>query len=281
MWVFPSTRPQNQIDWHCPGYHWVLRLPTRPSAGCSSPTRSPSCSSPMFQLLTLKPQCHTSFKPQCHNLFIFSLLSCSCSCSWKNAVFIHIWPNIVRHCLGPNEEQQSSFSGVLLLARSSYSSPPKIDIDILFSSWHRQGLDIMFTQTFDLSSHLLTSTCWSSTLFPSLSSILTRLWAFAPRTYSEKSWPYLEGSPQPPDHLQDPYHHPPQPDQPNQLTCICIIICQQTNTTDIANLLITTLPSLINPHTYSRAVQLAATLGPRYLDYQRWQHKWWVPISWL
>ena len=33
----------------------------------------------------------------------------------------------------------------------------------------------------------------------------------------------------------------------------------------------TTLPpSLINPHTYSRAVQLAATLGPRYLDYETW-----------
>ena len=147
-----SLRPQNQIDWHCPGYHWVLRLPTRPSAGCSSPTRSPSCSSPMFQLFTLKAQCHTSFKPQCHNLFIFSLLSCS----WKNAVFIHIWPNIVRHCLGPNEEQQSSFSGVLLLARSSYSSPPKIDIDILFSSLHRQGLNILLTQTFDL---LITTCC--------------------------------------------------------------------------------------------------------------------------
>ena len=30
----------------------------------------------------------------------------------------------------------------------------------------------------------------------------------------------------------------------------------------------TIVPSLINPHTYSRAVQLAATLGPRYLDYE-------------
>ena len=29
------------------------------------------------------------------------------------------------------------------------------------------------------------------------------------------------------------------------------------------------IPSLINPHTYSRAVQLAATLGSRYLDYDR------------
>jgi len=38
---------------------------------------------------------------------------------------------------------------------------------------------------------------------------------------------------------------------------------------DIFRKELTILGSLINPHTYSRAVQLAATLGPRYLDYDR------------
>merc|ERR550534_2761859 len=38
---------------------------------------------------------------------------------------------------------------------------------------------------------------------------------------------------------------------------------------DIFRKELTILGSLINPHTYSRAVQLAATLGPRYLEYER------------
>ena len=41
----------------------------------------------------------------------------------------------------------------------------------------------------------------------------------------------------------------------------------------IMKMIILIIPSLINPHTYSRAVQLAATLGPRYLEYERWNTK--------
>ena len=91
--------------------------------------------------------------------FLFHLLGLSSHCQ-----------GIFRHCLGLKEEQQSSYLAAHLLARSSSLIPDLTCNDVTTHN-------AMMSQCNDVIMHCN-----------------TRQWAFAPRTFSGRSSPFLEGS---------------------------------------------------------------------------------------